>query len=215
MPGCLGRNTLHRWSDWLPRPDKTDHVRLRELLDLERFQYINGQDTLGRSPLHIVCRSGWLAGVDLLLSRGANIKAETVYRSLPLHYAAVEGHLDICRLLIENCFANSYLRCRDWLGKIAVDHTRLRGHTVVTSLLTLSSFRPCKISSVLHDLRALVEILATSQELWRLQIAHVFWSTRSSALKSIQLNDRQWEVRQRLESATRCTRATDRSGVAV
>ena len=154
MPDCLGRTTLHRWLDWLPRPDETDLIRLQELLDFERFQYIDAQDILGRSPLHIVCQSGWAEGVNLLLDRGANTKAETVYKSLPLHYAAAEGHLEVCRLLNENCFASSYLRCRDGLRKTAVDYARFRSHTAVASLLTLSSLRPCKISGVLHDLRA-------------------------------------------------------------
>jgi ankyrin repeat protein len=135
MADCLGRNTPHRWLDWLPRPDKTDLIRLRELLDLKEFEYVNTQDILGRTPLHIVCESGWVEGVELLLSRGANPRAVTVYRSLPLHYAAVQGFLQICRLLIGHCDTSSGAGSRDWQGKTAVDYACARSHTAVARFL--------------------------------------------------------------------------------
>ncbi|KAJ3523176.1 hypothetical protein NM208_g12552 [Fusarium decemcellulare] len=57
---------------------------------------------VGQTPLHHACFFGHLSVAELLLSRGANVHAETTANWTALHVAAWTGREDCVRLLIEH-----------------------------------------------------------------------------------------------------------------
>jgi ankyrin repeat protein len=113
---------------------------LTDITDQKRF--INDQDVLGRSPLHIASQGGLFSAVQRPLELGADPGRSTKYNSTPLHYAAAKGHAHICRVLVENITLNNayhttlnsaYLK--DHGGLTAMSYALLHGHEEVQKVL--------------------------------------------------------------------------------
>ena len=51
----------------------------------------------------------------------------------PLHYAAMSGHLDVCRLLLENC--GDQKNPVSNLGRTPLDHASRNGHSAIVELI--------------------------------------------------------------------------------
>lgn len=99
---CLGRTGLHQALDAI------GNYSLAKLEGLavtspRGFDYgaelINAQDLLGRTLLHVACQKGWTEGVRDLMKYAPDPSLKTDYGSLPLHYAAAIGSLEICQLV--------------------------------------------------------------------------------------------------------------------
>ncbi|XP_049271401.1 inversin [Rhipicephalus sanguineus] len=73
------------------------------LLDAEPF-LTSWQDYHGCTPLHLAVASGSVAVIDLLTQRSSSeVNAlDDLFRT-PLHWAAILGRLEVCRLLLERC----------------------------------------------------------------------------------------------------------------
>lgn len=128
LPDCLGRTTLHQFLDITD----LDH----SALDLAWcFSWINRQDVLGRSPLHIVCQKGWEVRANPLIFFNADPNLATIYGSLPLHYAAASGHLINCKSLIGK-MEHRYVIRKDCEGKTPLDYARANGHMEVFRFLS-------------------------------------------------------------------------------
>lgn len=119
---CLGRTGLHQALDAVPtlekRYEKRGSVSLGQLetfVSDQPLDYINQQDILGRTLLHLACEKGWEQGVRKLLEKGADPSLQTAYGSLPLHYAAAVGHVEITRMLLDDgaAIAANTLDCRN------------------------------------------------------------------------------------------------------
>ncbi|KAJ4287692.1 hypothetical protein N0V90_012395 [Kalmusia sp. IMI 367209] len=103
---CLGRTGLHQALDTISTLDlQYDQLKalmfaqLDHLISGYSLDYINQQDILGRTLLHLACQKGWTVGVRKLLEKGADPSLKTMYGSLPLHYAAASGYLGIATML--------------------------------------------------------------------------------------------------------------------
>lgn len=119
---CLGRTGLHQALDAVPTLERRYEQQRSILLNqLETFvsdqplDYINQQDILGRTLLHLACEKGWEQGVRRLLEKGADPSLQTAYGSLPLHYAAAVGHVQITLMLLDGgaATAANMLDCRN------------------------------------------------------------------------------------------------------
>ncbi|KAL1424365.1 hypothetical protein MTO96_020290 [Rhipicephalus appendiculatus] len=73
------------------------------LLDAEPL-LTSWQDYHGCTPLHLAVASGSVAVIDLLTQRSSSeVNAlDDLFRT-PLHWAAILGRLEVCRLLLERC----------------------------------------------------------------------------------------------------------------
>ena len=60
----------------------------------------NVKGGLMETPLHCACLNDRLSIVEYLISRGANVNAQSKYKRTPLHYACEGGHLPIVEYLI-------------------------------------------------------------------------------------------------------------------
>jgi ankyrin repeat protein len=80
---------------------------------------VNGSDKLGRSPIHLACKSGNLPGVHALLSNGADINVACSSGLTPLAQAARCGHSEICEYLI---FHGSAISAIDRSGICILEH---------------------------------------------------------------------------------------------
>jgi ankyrin repeat protein len=99
-----GRNVLHNLAadkkcDW------GDSVIDRLLVENIHIDGQEGQDLLGRTPLHWACATGKLHLVELLLARPkgpkAHINAVEIREKTSLHLAAAHGRDDIVELLLK------------------------------------------------------------------------------------------------------------------
>lgn len=142
---CLRRTALHCWLDQLYRPNMSDLVYLQHLIPLDAGQtrdMVNQLDILDRSPLYIACQKNWKQGVVKLLQAGADPTVCTVYRTTPLHFAAAEGHGEICNALLD--FMPISAQTTDCSGKTAFDYALAEGHIQIAS-------RILQVSSGLRD----------------------------------------------------------------
>ena len=81
-----GKNLLHIASR--ARQSNIVGLLLDHFLSIERFDLLNSQDRLGRTPLHDACRSGRPETVTLLLKAGADPKIKDKQNLTPLHACA-------------------------------------------------------------------------------------------------------------------------------
>lgn len=119
---CLRRIAFHRWLDQLYLHTAADLTQLQYLVprDAEITRsLVNQRNMLDRSPLHIACLRRWKFGVLTFLFARADPDTCTVYRSTPLHFAAAEGLLDICKVLLD--FIPVLRLTQDCKGQIAFE----------------------------------------------------------------------------------------------
>jgi hypothetical protein len=129
---CLVRSPLHYLLD---EASITNHKEPGEAAIGDQKRFINDQDRLGRSPLHIASQGGLFLAVQYLLKLGADTGLSTNYNSTPLHYVAAEGHAHICQVLLENTVVYN-IGQRDQGGHTAMGYAILHGHANVQKVLT-------------------------------------------------------------------------------
>jgi ankyrin repeat protein len=61
---------------------------------------VNHADEHGKTALHAACGNGAAGLAELLLARGALPAARNAAGATPLHWAALNGHLECCKLLV-------------------------------------------------------------------------------------------------------------------
>lgn len=63
---------------------------------------VNARGAAGYAPLHFAALSGHAEVIDLLLTRGADVRAcaDVLFRATPLHLAALGGHAEVVALLL-------------------------------------------------------------------------------------------------------------------
>jgi len=66
---------------------------------LENGADLNARDNMGRAPLHIAARDGFLNEVRLLVSHGADPRTEDYFEGTALHVAENQGHEDVAKYL--------------------------------------------------------------------------------------------------------------------
>src|SRR5260221_710660 len=77
-----------------------DFARL--LLDKERLDINARLDLQQRTILHNAVRSEWnIDSIKGLIFLGANVNLRDMFGRTPLHYAALNGNMQLCKLLIE------------------------------------------------------------------------------------------------------------------
>lgn len=76
-----------------------------------------------KTALHHASQSGRTGIVELLLSKGADVRARDSYGETPLHYAVDSGNLEVVKLLVE---AGSDLDARNELGELPTEMLRIR-----------------------------------------------------------------------------------------
>ncbi|KAF2250723.1 ankyrin [Trematosphaeria pertusa] len=130
---CFGRSPLHQWLDGTD--ELVDERDLPILKSACSEDYIDDQDVLWRSLLHIACQRDWEVGVQHLLSMCADPTLRTIYGSLPFHYAAAKGSLNICRLLLELPEMGSYFNCTDFQGNTALYYAIASKNTALVRFL--------------------------------------------------------------------------------
>jgi hypothetical protein len=130
---CLGRTHAHRCLDVFSKYDVLSDWDPQLLLRV-RESDLDHQDILGRTLLHIACQLDWVEGVEKLLALGAKPGLATIYGSLPIHYAAALGSLDICHNLL--AYKMSFdASAKDCNGETAFSYAVTHGHREVQELL--------------------------------------------------------------------------------
>lgn len=92
---------------------------------------LSGGDS-GYGAIHIACRYNNRFALDLLLNSGATVDSQDRTGNIGLHYAAKNGHLEMCKFLIER---GSNILKRNSDGKTAYDVTE--NHLIRQFLLPL------------------------------------------------------------------------------
>lgn len=98
---------------------------------------VNWQDAAGDTALHIAARFGNVECARVLVEGTKDQKAdieiqESTYEWTPLDVAAVDGHIEVVKLLVE---AGADVGKADSSGWTAREHAALRGHTQIARLL--------------------------------------------------------------------------------
>lgn len=142
--GCCGDHSLQGCSSVQQRLEEVefersashaasvgDVHRLRRILEKHPGQ-LDGGGT-GYSPLVYASRAGHVSCVEYLISQGADVNFCTrAMGSTALHRAAVQGHVEIVRILLgAGCDAS----IRDCDGMTAYDKALRTGHEEVCRLL--------------------------------------------------------------------------------
>ncbi|KAI4950552.1 hypothetical protein J4E91_004437 [Alternaria rosae] len=96
----------------------------------------DSQDILGRTALLIACQEEWEEAVVRLLEEKADPGLSTIYGSLPLHYAAATGSLEICKLLLMHK-TEFDIKAADNASNTALDWAKEKGHYEVVELLSI------------------------------------------------------------------------------
>ena len=105
------------------------HTHMATLLTQNRAD-VNIQSEYGETALHLACQcTSQTASVDvsrLLLDAGAGVNMLDMYGAAPLHYAAVNGHVDTADHLISH---GAEINTQDFYGDTPLHGTVQRGHT--------------------------------------------------------------------------------------
>jgi hypothetical protein len=133
---CLRRTPLHRLLDGT-QPETIAYVSWKLSCNELSIDEWNSQDVLERTPLHILCQFPDNSNLDRLMPKvlevGANPGLETIYGSLPLHYAAASGSVERCKYLMEYEFK---IGAEDNGQRTALDYAIIKKHEDVVDLLT-------------------------------------------------------------------------------
>ena len=106
---------------------------LKYSLDVSKLK--DKQDILGRTALLIACQKEWKEAVKWLLEEEADPEITTIYGSLPLHYAAANDSIEICKLLLAHK-ARFDMKAVDCIEKTALDYAKAKGYQEVVDLLS-------------------------------------------------------------------------------
>ncbi|KAH6875409.1 ankyrin repeat-containing domain protein [Alternaria rosae] len=130
---CLERSHLHFYMDWAANGSliKDEFYFYKGLSELK-----DSQDILGRTALLIACQEEWEEAVVRLLEEKADPGLSTIYGSLPLHYAAATGSLEICKLLLMHK-TEFDIKAADNASNTALDWAKEKGHYEVVELLSI------------------------------------------------------------------------------
>jgi ankyrin repeat protein len=135
---CLGRTRLHQYLDYLGTSPSDKHIET-DVLDamLDHLADPNVTDILGRTVLHAACQISSkhfaVKVVEKLLAVGADATRKTVSDSLPLHYAAANGSLPICSMLLP--VTGSHVNDLDEMGLTALYYSVRNRYTSLVKLL--------------------------------------------------------------------------------
>ena len=99
---------------------------------VQRFFYLNKTDGKGRTALNWAARGGYGAVVQLLLEKGADVKAEAKNEWAVLPMAAKDGHEGVVRLLLEK---GADVNGKDCYGETALLMAANCGSEAVARLL--------------------------------------------------------------------------------
>jgi len=123
---------------------QTNNVAITELL-LDYDVYVDAADNTGMTPLHCAAFRGIVPVVDALLKRKAAHNAKDwVQQNTALHRAAREGHLDVCKLLIQAKDGDTLdgdplnpceIDARDKKGWTPLHYASTNGHAAIVQLL--------------------------------------------------------------------------------
>lgn len=137
MTDSLQQTTLHYYLRNATRASVETMLSL-DVMPGTLGDYINQQDILGCSPLHIVAQNGWDIAVQACLQRhGAEPGQTTIYGSLPLHYAAAKCYKGIVKTLLEHKHKYN-LNQLDCKGKTALHYATEEGHLAVAQMIDKS-----------------------------------------------------------------------------
>ena len=128
---CLERSWLHMRMDSVDNWDDVDSIVSSVDVSIVKDR----RDILGRTALIIACREAWTETVRWLLEEEADPGLTTIYGSLPLHYAAAKGSIDICQLLLSHK-TRFDIKAKDCAGKTALDYAREYERQDVVNLLS-------------------------------------------------------------------------------
>ena len=67
---------------------------------IDKPEYLNAKDYLGRTPLHMAAYGGKISCAALLVRKGADVDARNHDGSTPLHLAAAMGEAGTCEFLV-------------------------------------------------------------------------------------------------------------------
>lgn len=93
---------------------------------------VNSKNSLGQTPLHVVCSYGFIVPVKILLQERAAPDPWDERDRSAAHYAAIVGHDQILRLLLE---AKANIRRRDQTRQTPLHLAAAHGHEAATELL--------------------------------------------------------------------------------
>jgi hypothetical protein len=98
---CLGRNLAHHMFDASDGGENGDWQFVL-LAHMQSYTAeLDEQDGFGRTVLHIACQKNYFITIEWLLQHGANPSLLTVDGHSPLHYAAAQGSIRICEMLLD------------------------------------------------------------------------------------------------------------------
>jgi hypothetical protein len=128
---CLGRSELHfRMDDQKDSELEGMLISNHDILKLK-----DKQDILGRTVLLMACQDEWDECVEILLEQQADPGLATMYGSLPLHYAAAMGSIDICTKLLAHK-TRFDIKAKDYMAMTALDWAMEMGCHEVVELLS-------------------------------------------------------------------------------
>ena len=61
---------------------------------------VNARDSSGKTALHVACSEGQIRVCQLLLDKGADVKAVTAENTTPLHNAILNGHSQVAIMIL-------------------------------------------------------------------------------------------------------------------
>jgi len=134
LPGNKGRTALHNavWGKAGGREGKRigstqqdDSPEIAQLL-LERGSNINLKDSDGNTALAIAAASHAERSIPILMAFGADMDVQNNAGETPIDQAAKWGHIEICKLLIENYTPNLFIN--NFLNHDCFETTIINGH---------------------------------------------------------------------------------------
>ena len=109
-----------------------NRIEVARLL-VEKEANVDATDTLGRTPLILSATKGYLELAKIFIESDADIRIKDKnYKRTALHFAALNGHLNIVAELLKN---GADMNEKDGAGKTPLDYANKYGHERVAKLL--------------------------------------------------------------------------------
>lgn len=137
---CLKRTALHRMLDGAFEDYEDLSFILKQAEHLwDDVSVWNSQDILGRTPLYILCQfeedEDLVDFMQKVLEAGPDLGLATIYGTIPLHRAAANGSIELCKALVERG-GKFDVGAEDCDKRTALDHAVVKKHQDVVNLLT-------------------------------------------------------------------------------